>query len=612
MELVNSSKSTQDKPPLTPRDHTLFPKRWVIYPESRFQSYWDFLISACVMTNLILLPMNMSFKFEDQMGFRLVDVGCDLVFVIDVFVNFRCAFYVYVRAEKFMVDDPKRMTRKYLKSWFFIDLLSCGVPFANIENNYVKALAFFKVFRIIKVIRVLDRLANKLTLVWANVFRMVKILFLFLLLAHFSACLWYYQGREQKLMTGEGWITFFGFDDGQGPVDKDMRIELYLASFYWAIVSLCTTGYGDIRATNRSEQVTVCVVLLIGAVLYAFIFGNVTVLLQNLDLSHKRFQARMEISDEFCRIYAIGPELAGRIRQHLEYSFDLTKGFQVDDALTDLPVCMQTEIKMSMFEPVLKQIPFFKDASRGFLRCMVSKVEPFYLMAHEHIFEKGDLSREMFMVQRGSVQVLGESEQVLATLGPGSFFGEIGLFVGGVRTASARAATVCHLYSLGREGFEEVLSFYPYFAEVVRDAAKIRLGRDDTRAPARMAETVGGRKTGFTSQKSKKTLPQEITLADLDDTPATFSHANKPKTTTTSSSEATLISILLKIKESQEELNARLSAVEQQLGSGRSRQKKLTADGGEDSSSSIEGWGAGREQKAPRVGTALNIPGIIE
>ena len=50
------------------------------------------------------------------------------------------------------------------------------------------------------------------------------------------------------------------------------------------IVTLqCTIGYGDVYATNDAERMFMCCVLLLTAMCYAVIFGNVTVQLQEID-----------------------------------------------------------------------------------------------------------------------------------------------------------------------------------------------------------------------------------------------------------------------------------------------------------------------------------------
>lgn len=60
----------------------------------------------------------------------------------------------------------------------------------------------------------------------------------------------------------------------------------------------------------------------------------------------------------------------------------------------------------------------------------------------EPIFDQGDPAADMYVIVSGAVRIVrdaGGSDVELAVLGPGEFFGEMGLFAPGPRVASARA-----------------------------------------------------------------------------------------------------------------------------------------------------------------------------
>jgi CRP-like cAMP-binding protein/cytochrome P450 len=77
--------------------------------------------------------------------------------------------------------------------------------------------------------------------------------------------------------------------------------------------------------------------------------------------------------------------------------------------------------------------------------------------AGETIFRQGDAPDRFYVVQRGEVDVVldavGAVPRVLARLGPGEPFGEIGLLQGVPRTATVRASTRTTVLALGRASF---------------------------------------------------------------------------------------------------------------------------------------------------------------
>jgi CRP/FNR family cyclic AMP-dependent transcriptional regulator len=83
----------------------------------------------------------------------------------------------------------------------------------------------------------------------------------------------------------------------------------------------------------------------------------------------------------------------------------------------------------------------------------------------QHVVWVGEAGKEFFVIEQGRVEITLPDdhgrELVLASLGPGQFFGEISLLDGGPRTATARAATDCTLMELGRADFLQFVRKYP-------------------------------------------------------------------------------------------------------------------------------------------------------
>ena len=72
------------------------------------------------------------------------------------------------------------------------------------------------------------------------------------------------------------------------------------------------------------------------------------------------------------------------------------------------------------------------------------------------IVEQGDVGDDFFAIGSGRVEVLVDRKST-ATLGPGSYFGEIALLEDVPRTATVRALTPLRAYRLDRDGFDRVV-----------------------------------------------------------------------------------------------------------------------------------------------------------
>ena len=89
-----------------------------------------------------------------------------------------------------------------------------------------------------------------------------------------------------------------------------------------------------------------------------------------------------------------------------------------------------------------------------------------------HLFRENDRSRELYLIQSGTVRVYrtaGGREIELATLEKGSVLGEMALIDGKPRSASARAVDDCSVIIIDAETFhEKIRGVPPWFMSIIR------------------------------------------------------------------------------------------------------------------------------------------------
>lgn len=77
------------------------------------------------------------------------------------------------------------------------------------------------------------------------------------------------------------------------------------------------------------------------------------------------------------------------------------------------------------------------------------------LPAGHTLFRRGDVGHTMYLVEQGSVLLAFGDDLTSSSVGPGGYFGELGLLIGNhERSASAIAATDCTLREIGRSAFD--------------------------------------------------------------------------------------------------------------------------------------------------------------
>ncbi|CAN0573553.1 unnamed protein product, partial [Ectocarpus sp. 12 AP-2014] len=115
---------------------------------------------------------------------------------------------------------------------------------------------------------------------WINpsVMSLLKMLVYMTYIAHILGCMWHWLVTFEA--EGISWASKFGVEE----VVQASLGTRYVASIYWAFTTMTTVGYGDIVVTTTVERCFCVVGMLIGATVFGYIVGNVSVMMESFDL----------------------------------------------------------------------------------------------------------------------------------------------------------------------------------------------------------------------------------------------------------------------------------------------------------------------------------------
>jgi CRP-like cAMP-binding protein len=141
-----------------------------------------------------------------------------------------------------------------------------------------------------------------------------------------------------------------------------------------------------------------------------------------------------------------------------------------------------------MERALLGALPLFAGLSASQLDELFGVLRRREYRPNEIVYQFGDFGDEFYVIQVGHVQSScpdAKGRTVgLADLGPGDFFGEIGLLDGGPRTETTRAVGNASLLSLSRHDFLQFLERCPTAASylVAAQASRLRDTLDKARS----------------------------------------------------------------------------------------------------------------------------------
>ena len=123
----------------------------------------------------------------------------------------------------------------------------------------------------------------------------------------------------------------------------------------------------------------------------------------------------------------------------------------------------------------LKSLPLFKDVPDDELAQIAGFAQEVNVEQGRELVREGDFSYEFMAIEEGEAEVTRGGEHV-ANLGPGDFFGEMGLLERTLRNATVTAKTPMRLVTLSGWDLKRVERAAPQALERVRKVLEERKG----------------------------------------------------------------------------------------------------------------------------------------
>ena len=374
-------------------------------------------------------PFRFAFSSAYSSGIVARETIVNIVFMVDIFVRFNTA---YVGKDAELVTDRMKIMRRYGRSWLGADILWC-FPFELIAfAGGISAVRYTQlplchltvanalcsrspspkvrsVCRFIVLSRTLRlyRLSGLWELLGSNgrlaVVRVMKQFVYFLLLIHWMACGWYLVSKAAPVWREptaySSWIEAHDLMQASDAVK-------YTAALYWATTTMCTVGYGDYSANNSLEQIYCTVVMCVGALVYALLFGSITSLVASMNFKENQHLKKLDAVNEFMRELRLPKPLRHTIRGYYEFIWSKQKCSERETIQNELPLVLRAQVAQYKHMHMVSRSPVLSAVDNAFVQVLAMLFSELITTPGELLFDCGDQALHVFFVRSGQVSIL--------------------------------------------------------------------------------------------------------------------------------------------------------------------------------------------------------------
>ncbi|KAF5464461.1 hypothetical protein F2P56_014536 [Juglans regia] len=485
-ETINSLKNNPITIPSVdgqPRkDHSGPKKTKILDPQDQFLQTWNKIFVLSCVISVALDPLFfytpvlkvddkekkcLSFESDETLAIiaSVLRSVTDAFYAIHIYFQFRTGIIppsrVFGRGE--LIDDTMAIAKRYLSTYFIIDILAilpCPQVVvllapkgeARLLKKMLKAVIFSqyvpRLLRIYPLYVEVTRTSGILTeTAWAGA---AYNLFLYMLASHVVGAFWYLFGIERQVACWKKMCStnitscldhgfycsdvdpHFGdirnacrivepddkkenspndpFDYGiftnvlkSGVVESKNFIDKLSYCFWWGLRSLSSLGQSLDTTTYFWEIVFAVSIAIAGLVLFSLLIGNMQKYLQSTTVRVEEMRVRKTDAEQWMSQRMLPNELRERVRRYEQYKWLETRGVEEENLIRNLPKDLRRDIKRHLCLDLLMKVPMFKKMDQQLWDPLVDRLKPVLYTQKSYIVREGDPVDEMLFIMRGNL-----------------------------------------------------------------------------------------------------------------------------------------------------------------------------------------------------------------
>jgi len=311
----------------------------------------------------------------------------------------------------------------------------------------VEFLRLIRLLRLSRVVKKMDSLKGGMGL------RFSFLMFWWMLIAHWIACIWWFIGRlgfraeSDRYFKGlppsneTSWLvrippvgtaeTLFSVqaftdcvnsclqttnnsriqcmanntcdDNNMDPNDDGAVFTAWLSSFYWSFTMLMKTPF--VGPDTTAEKAFSCVAVIIGAIIFALLLGQVTGIFVALQAKGAQLRDTLNTFGTFAASRKMPSRLHNLIRDFVQSEFRFSKGIDTIGILDQFPMQIKGDVLMHIYAPLIESNPTFLRCGEQIKRQVLGILKPAIALKKQNVLMGHQFGQTLYVLLKGTLQV---------------------------------------------------------------------------------------------------------------------------------------------------------------------------------------------------------------
>jgi len=383
----------------------------IFEPGSKFKRVWNLVALMVVMYYTCTIPVGIAFVYKIQVWQVCLDAVLDAFFYVDIYMNLR---HFAVEVEGLILRKREDFSRRYsrLGGRMLLDVLS-SLPLSLIM--YLAGLGrsspeIFGLFRLPQLFRTKRMFFYGTTTVqWlqeitnisirTKVARILRMFLSILILTHYVSCAYLFLGRTEIAAGVDNWM------EANAIADADKGTS-YLISFYWALYTLTTVGYGNIAVISVADHVFALVSMVLGSILFdAGMVAVLTSIIEDSDYEAGTYQRLLKCTEKYMVKSNFDDALALVVFKFYEYTKKHQANTIEKQVHSELSFCLRRTVNRFLCIDHLTRSKVFTNFDEGCLNALAFKMKPCIGLPGEVLLDSSMPSEELYILQEGDCRL---------------------------------------------------------------------------------------------------------------------------------------------------------------------------------------------------------------